>query len=64
MNKRFNFANNPELHNKDLKLENLKLISQLESEKKQTIYLRNQLETVRTQLAAQIQNKEAQIQGK
>ena len=66
MNKRFNFANNPnritfsEVQNK----ENLKLLNQLDIEKKQTAFLRNQLQTVRTQLSAQIQNKEAQIQGK
>ena len=51
--------NDPESHSKEIE----KLKNDLEREKRQTTFLRSQLEINRTQLSAQIQNKESQIQG-
>ena len=62
MNKRYNYANNPALQDQTNK-EKSQLSNQLENEKKQKIVLQHQMETMRTQLSAQIQIKEAQIQG-
>ena len=49
----------PESQSKEIE----KLKNDLEREKRQTTFLRSQLEINRTQLSAQIQNKESQIQG-
>ena len=62
MNKRYNYANNPALQDQTNK-EKSQLSNQLENEKKQKNVLQHQMETMRTQLSAQIQIKEAQIQG-
>ena len=60
MNQRYNYAHG--LQDQTNK-EKSQLSNQLENEKKQKIVLQHQMETMRTQLSAQIQIKEAQIQG-
>ena len=58
MSRRLSVANNPELVT-----ENSKLIHQLQMETKQKAVLEHQLQTVSSQLRAQI-NEEVQVTGK
>ena len=57
MSRRLNVANNPEL------ADNRKLMNQLQMETRQNAVLKHQLDTVSSQLRAQI-NKEVHIRGK